>query len=126
MIFKICGIALIGAALAFIMKNYGWRGASLISIAGMLTLLLSLGQYFEKISVFFDTAMGSSTMNTAAESGLKVLGIGYFSGICSDICRELGEVGIASVMALLFRLEMLTVVFPMVIEIMNIGLELVG
>ena len=126
MIFKICGIALIGAALAFIMKNYGWRGASLISIAGMLTLLLSLGQYFEKISVFFDTAMGSSTMNTAAESVLKVLGIGYFSGICSDICRELGEVGIASVMALLFRLEMLTVVFPMVIEIMNIGLELVG
>ena len=126
MIFKICGIALIGAALAFIMKNYGWRGASLISIAGMLTLLLSLGQYFEKISVFFDTAMGSSTMNTAAESVLKVLGIGYFSGICSDICRELGEVGIATVMALLFRLEMLTVVFPMVIEIMNIGLELVG
>ena len=126
MILKICGLALIGASLAFIMKNYGWRPSPLISVAAILTLLASLGYYFTQISDFFDTVGGIEGMETLTGTALKVLGIGYVSGISSDICREIGEGGIASALTLIYRLEILMVVFPMLIEIVNIGLELAG
>jgi hypothetical protein len=64
-------------------------------------------------------------MKEATEYTLKILGIGYLSGLSSDICKELGEAGIASVVVLLARLEILLIISPLIIKILTLGLELV-
>ena len=126
MIFEIFGLAFLFATSVFILKALGWKGAPLVTVCAIVGLLSFFFERLEPVLEIFKLIKEEGEASEAVECVLKIIGIGYVSGICSDICRELGEVGIASVMALLFRLEMLTVVFPMVIEIMNIGLELVG
>ena len=67
-------------------------------------------------------------MEGGAEIGeylMKILGIGYLSGICSDVCKELGESGIASLVVTVAKLESFAIVAPLIVEILTLGLELV-
>ena len=124
MIIKIFGIALIAAFCAFILRGLGWRGAPLVAVGGILALLMMFGEYFAKITEIFATLGELRGMKSAVECILKVLGVGYLGGICSDICRELGEVGLSSVVQTLARIETLVIVSPMFYEVLRLGLEL--
>ena len=55
---------------------------------------------------------------------MKILGVGYIAGITSDICRELGEGGVASVIVTLARIETLLIVSPMLLDVLRLGLEM--
>ncbi len=125
MILKIFGLALVGAILSFVLKAFGWKGAPLIAIATMLSLMAFFTDSFDKISEIFDIAADTDGVAEVSEYLLKILGLGYLSGICSDVCRELGEAGIASMVLTVGRLESLLVISPLILEIMTLGLELV-
>lgn len=125
MILKIFGLALLGAVITFILKAFGWRGAPLVAIATMIALLMLFSESFEKIYAIFDTAGNIEGVKESSGYLLKILGIGYLSGICSDVCKELGEPAIASVVVTLSKLESLLVLSPLILEIMTLGLELV-
>lgn len=125
MILKIFGLALVGAILSFVLKAFGWKGAPLIAIATMLSLMAFFTDSFDKISQIFDIAADTDGVAEVSEYLLKILGLGYLSGICSDVCRELGEAGIASMVLTVGRLESLLVISPLILEIMTLGLELV-
>ena len=126
MILKIFGLAVLGASLSFIIKTFGWRGAPLVAVASILSLMMLFSSYFERLFTVFEVISEVDYMQEATEYSLKVLGIGYLSGLSSDICRELGEAGIASTVQLLARLEIVLLLSPMIIKIMTLGLELVG
>lgn len=85
---------------------------------------MMFGEYFAKITEIFATLGELRGMKSAVECILKVLGVGYLGGICSDICRELGEVGLSSVVQTLARIETLVIVSPMFYEVLRLGLEL--
>ena len=125
MIFKIFGLAIIGAALSFIIKTFGWRGAPLVTVAAILSLMMLFSSHFEKIFTLFDTISEVDNMKVATEFSLKILGIGYVSVLSSDICKELGEAGVASVVMLLGRLEIMVIISPMILKILTLGLDLV-
>ena len=44
--------------------------------------------HFEKIFEIFDTVAEIDGMEEASRTLLKIIGIGYVSGISSDVCRE--------------------------------------
>ena len=123
---KIFGLALLGAIMAFVLKAFGWRGAPIVAVSVMIALLSVLFDRFDAPSSLFETLGAVEGMEKVTECVLKILGIGYLSGICSDVCRELGENGIASVVSTVARIEMLIVISPMMLEILTLGLELVG
>ena len=125
MIFKIIGLALLGALLSFIVKTFGWRGAPLVAIAALISLMSIFASHFEKIFEIFDTVAEIGGMEEAARTLLKIIGIGYVSGISSDVCRELGEPTISSAVMLFGRLEVLVLISPMLLEILKLGLEMV-
>ena len=82
----------------------------------------------ERVSGFFEIfniASEVSGGSQVTESIMKILGIGYLSGICSDVCKELGEAGIASIVVTIARLESFAVISPLIVEILTLGLELV-
>ena len=64
----------------------------------------------------------SETLSAA----LKVLAAGYLFGICADVCRELGESGVAKTVDVVGRVEIVAIVIPYFEEIIKIGIELVG
>lgn len=110
--------------MSFIIKGFGWKGAPLVAVASLLTLLALIEPYLEKTLGIFDTVSDLEGMTEAGETVLKVLGVGYLSGICSDVCRELGEPTVASAVSAVARLETLVLISPMLYEVLNLGLEL--
>jgi hypothetical protein len=122
---EVFGLAVLGAVSAFILKAFGWRGAPLIVIGALLAIFSRAADGLgELLSVFEAVGEVEGAMN-AARYLLKILGLGYLSGICSDFCRELGEAGIASAVNLVARIESLVIISPLVSEIITLALELV-
>ena len=126
MILKISALAIIAAITAFLLKDFGWKGVPvfcLIAFVGVLSLakehLLSLGELF--CSVGEDGGLGDE-----ATSILKIIGVGYISGMTSEVCRDLGAASIASLVGLLARLEVLFLVMPYLLETLRLGMELLS
>jgi len=65
-------------------------------------------------------------ISESVSAAIKVLGIGYLFGICADLCRELGEAGIAKACEVVGRVEIIAVVIPYFEEIIKVGVELIG
>ena len=93
-----------------------------IAAVGVLSLVTSgLVPVVDALRAFID-ARGAEY----AEAGLKIIGVGYLSGICSDVCDTLGEVALGRVVVVAGRAEIIALSLPFFLEIMNLGLELVG
>lgn len=125
MIIKIFGLAFLFAVSAFILKAFGWKGAPLVSVAALIGMLML---FIERLGALYDIFLlikKEEEMTGAVESILKILGVGYVSGISSDICRELGEPAIASAVQSLARIESMVIISPLIMEILTLGLELV-
>jgi stage III sporulation protein AD len=125
LIVKVFGLALLGAILTFTLKAFGWKGAPIVAVAAAISIFSFLGGELDEIGQIFDTVSGIEGMSEATETLLKVLFVGYVSAISSDICRELGEGGLASAVNLAARIETLILISPMILEILTLGLELV-
>lgn len=59
-----------------------------------------------------------------AEDVMRMLGVGYTFGLCSDLCRELGEGGLADGVLTLGRVEILLLSLPTVRRILELGMEI--
>jgi stage III sporulation protein AD len=56
---------------------------------------------------------------------LKIIGLGYLFGISADICRELGEGGIAKALEVAGRVEIILLSVPDLIKTLNLGVGLI-
>ncbi len=120
---KIAFLGLVFAFSAVLLKNLGWRGASVFTSLGIVMLLSELCGVFSEINKL------SELWETLGEGGIaifKILGIGYLFGISSEICRELGEGGISSALTLAGRFEIIAVALPFISEIFSLALSLVS
>jgi hypothetical protein len=52
-------------------------------------------------------------------AGLKIVGVGYLSGIASDLCTDLGEGGLARGATVLGRLEIAVICLPFLEKIIG-------
>ena len=121
---KLIAYAMITLFLGVMLKEFGFHGARLFSILGTVTvigaLVISVGNITTESSSFLN---GTDAKYTAMI--LKIIGIGYFSGICSDICAELGELGLSGAVSLIGRIEIILISLPCAKEIIERGLEMI-
>ena len=120
----LCVAAAVLATLGFSLRELGWRGVPLFGILVSLGVLSygldALRTLLPSLTVLF-TSDTADTLGAA----LRILGIGYLSGVSSDICRTLGEAGIARAVTLVARLEILLVALPFVEKILDVAFSLV-
>lgn len=121
---SLISVALLATAAATLLKGLGFRGAAIFS-AAVMTLMLgyaisSARPVFELIGGIAD---GSAEYTQAA---VKIVGIGYATGITADICRELGENGIARAVLFGAKIEMILIALPHVYRITELAVELMG
>ncbi len=120
---RVLGVCVIGTALTFLLREMGFRGAKLVS---SVTIVVSLGFAavgIERIISGLDITPFGAEVSRAALLLLKIIGTGYLFGLVSDICRELGEGGIASAMLVVGRVEILLLILPTLGEIIGLGIE---
>ena len=124
-VFKVVGCAFLTLFLVVILREVGFRGARLVSLVGAVGLLSACIAGIESLGEAFDK-VGQGVPDEYAVAVMKIMGVGYASGICSDMCLELGEVGLSGAVTLFGRIEMLALSAPMAISIFERGIELMG
>lgn len=118
-IIKVCGGAILVAVLGFILSELGFRGKRALVTLGIVIFLLifldSLSEAVAKITSFPLDEIGGEALKQA----LKIIGVGHAFNISSDICAELSEGGIATVVTTVGRIEILLIMLPTVVELVE-------
>lgn len=120
---SLVGGAILLAVSAVLLRNFGWKGAPVFSALAIVVILSELSFAVSELTSFFSFLLNSG-MGDLSAVALKILGCGYLFGICADLCRELGEGGIAKAVEVVGRAEIIIIVLPFLKEFINSGGEL--
>lgn len=123
-VLQIGAVGLLLAITAVLLKDLGWRGAAVFSTFALVVLLSLCTDEIVKLSGVLSALATTSALSDAASGVLKISGVGFLMGAAADVCRELGESGIARGVTLAGRLEMLCIALPFLEEIVALGVEL--
>ena len=121
---QIGAMGLLMAIAAVLLKDLGWRGAAVFSAFSLVALLSLCTEGILKLSGAISDFALQSALSEAAAGVLKITGVGFLMGATADVCRELGEGGIARGVILAGRLEILCIALPFLQKIVAIGMEL--
>ena len=119
---KVIAYVLMTLFLGVVLRELGFKGSRLVILLGTVSILgasvLYLGETVSAISAITDKG------NECAVAMLKIVGVGYAFGICSDVCRDLGESGLSGAVCLFGRVEILMISLPFIKEIIEEGVKL--
>ena len=125
MMLKTVATAILAAALGFVLSELGYRGKRLFSAVAVISLIFfGLTLFSEAISSLSSIAEKTG-LGEAARCAVKIVGAGYVFGIASDVCREMGEGGIASALTTVGRLEIFVTVLPYILKMVELGSEMI-
>ena len=121
---KLIAYAMITLFLSVLLREFGFRGARLFSILGTVTiigaLIIAVGNA-SPVDVYLSDGVNKEYIAMI----LKIIGVGYVSGICSDICTDLGEMGLSGAVAMIGKIEIVLISLPCAKEIIERGLALI-
>ena len=124
--FELCGVALLLAVCATVVKEASPRGFSFVGIfGGVLLLVFALLRYGEPIS-YVNQLAARTGVSEYISLVLKILALGYCVGISADLCRDMGEARIATSLEAVGRAECLLLCMPVLVEIIELALGLVS
>lgn len=107
-----CGIGILVAIMGFILSELGFRGKRVFSTLAIVLFLLVFIDLAKDIILELKTLPIGEYGVAALSSALKIIGVGHAFGISSDICTELSEGGVASVLLLIGKLEIAIIILP--------------
>ena len=116
-IFKICGIAIISLCITSIVGSVNRNMVFAVRIGGAVLvfgfLLTMLSAHTENVRKFFGEFL-SGEFAKEVEIMVKALGISSITKICSDICRDAGESGLANGVETVGKLSLVGLALPLV------------
>lgn len=109
--------------LGVVLRELGFKGVRFVTLLGTVSLIgvcvLCIGDVIDMIP-----GLGNIQKEYTVAM-LKMVGVGYAFGICSDVCRELGETSLAGAVCLFGRVEILVISLPFIKRIVEKGVELI-
>lgn len=117
---------MLAASAVVLLKNLGFKGAAVVAAAAAVFFVRSFDGVFEAIGETYSYISLRADVSEYAAAALKVVGIGYLSGICADVCRELGESGIAKCIGVIAKLEFVAIAAPFIRDILELSLKFIG
>ena len=113
-IFKICGIAIIGALAALIFREFRKEYAGLTALVTSVILLSYAINAFRPTAGYVTELVEKTGFSGYASTLLKALGIGAVGQLASDVCRDLGESAIAGRIELVAKACILLLGLPII------------
>ena len=125
-VLKLCGIGVLCALAAVIMKQIKGEYSALIRLCGTLIIFGALA--LTAADIFSDVGgiLLEDGLSGYARIMAKALGLALLSRICADICRDLGEVAVGSGIELGGKLAILSLCIPLIGELMGYARQLLG
>ena len=126
-IFKIVGIALIGAIFSLTVKEYKQGLSIFISIICGIILLSytadGLGDIFRELKDLTEKSGISPDYLTAI---IKITGICFITQFFSEVCRDAGQNAIASKLEIAAKVLILTLTLPIISDFLDICIKTVN
>ena len=119
--FKVVAYALITLFLGVLLREVGFRGSRLVTILGTVSVIGAAALSLDALTGLIPQLDGANEYSVAM---LKMIGIGYASGICADVCSELGEGSLAGAVCLFGRVEIVIISLPFITRIVEKGIAL--
>lgn len=120
---KVLAYALITLFLGILLRELGFKGSKLVLLLGMISIIGASVVYIGKIFSFLPGLDGENKRYAVVM--LKIIGVGYAFGVCSDVCAELGETSLSGAVVMFGRVEILMLSVPFVKMIIEKGIELI-
>ena len=118
-VIQICGVAVISAVLASLLKRMKPGAGVPVSLAAVIFLSrLAVKKYGGAVQTVCSLAEKSG-MSGCAELMIRSLGIGITVKIASDVCRDCGEEGIAGAVELAGKLGILLLCIPQAVGLLD-------
>ncbi len=116
--------ALLTAISAMLVRECGGRLAALVSLTGGVVILLAV---FPRAAEIVSELRGLAALGADEWLApiLKIIAVGYAVEIGADICRELGEAGVAARLELCGKLEILLLALPSFLGLLELAVSLV-
>ena len=123
-IIKIIGIGLISLIIIILLKQYKPEFTIYISLlAGVLILLLVIGELSGIISLLQTFANKVSINSTFLSLLIKITGIAFLSEFAVSICKDSGEVAIANKIEIGTKIIIISMSIPIISSLLEIILS---
>ncbi len=122
----LCMAAVLLSVMAFALREFGYKGAPLFALLCVVCLLSSAAAPLRQLIPLFDGVLTEESTTQTASAALRIVGVGYVCMLASDICRDLGEAGIARVVVLVSRVCILIIAYPFIQQLISLGYGLIA
>ncbi len=118
--YKLCGVALVCALAAFLLRNIKKEFELPLTLTGSAILIGAAILMAEPIVGYIKELAESSPLAGDAISALmRVIGIAMLTRIACDVCREMGASGIASSLENVAKFEIIILSLPLVTSLID-------
>ena len=122
LLLKVCGIALVAAMLALVLRKWGAEQALLLrSAAGVVLAAVCLGALSPVVEYIRELGELGGGLDFAVTLMLRVLSVAMITHICATICRDCGEGTLASYVELGGKVEIIILSLPAVEEVVELA-----
>ena len=123
----IAGVCILFAAIIILLKQYKPEYAMLAAAAASGALLIYLLSFvFPAMEEIQNVLSGVNINNGHFTVVLKSVGICYVAQFAADICRDFGQTSVAGKIELAGKIAVVTLSLPLIKEIMQITLQIIG
>ena len=123
---KLCGIGILCALCAFILREIKGEYAPLVRIGGAALIFGALAVSAADILTRAMSFLFVDGLSGTFSIMMKALGLCIVSKLCADVCRDMGENTVGGGIELGGRLAILSLCIPLIGELMGYARELMG
>ncbi|MBQ1230250.1 MAG: hypothetical protein IIX80_04360 [Clostridia bacterium] len=123
---KICMLATVGLSAAMIIKQWKSDFLPLVRLAVAVFLTQAILSASVPLIGFLKELLGGEGLSSYAGILPKALGVAILTQVCSDICRECGENGIAGGVEWMGKIEILLLSLPLIREMLALAGQLLS
>lgn len=124
-IFVGTGIALTALVLYVLLDAMGYRGARLLTLTATVMIYALAVSLIPELLSSIELISERTGIGETVRCAMRIIGIGYISGICYDASLDMGARGLASAVMTIGRIQMLLIVAPYVSEVIGLAAELI-
>jgi len=120
--YSFLGALVLLAVSGFLLSSFGWRGAPLFGIFGVLLFFgRAVRLLFPAVSLLLEKVPNGETYVATA---VKILGVCYLGSITSDICHDLCAFSAERASLSAARVEIILLTLPFFLDILETGVSL--
>ena len=120
-IVKIVAFAFIALSIVFILRNNG-KGVLAIQVStvvGILIFLFMISKITAVLQLLQELALKANIDFVYLNTIFKILGIAYLASFCGEICRDAGEITIASKVEFAGKILILVLAIPILMAVLQ-------